>query len=345
MKDQTSTVNALVTSEQREAYTVWLDGRELPAVVAGKLIGEAASRLDFPVVGDDVSVALHDGGEKAVIHAVLPRRTILLRKAVGTAKDAQPLAANVSKVFIVMGLDGNYNIARLERLLVAAWDSGGAPVVVLTKKDLCPAPELADKLAAVARASPGVEVLCLSSVSGEGVELVESALAGGVRCCFLGSSGAGKTTLLNRLAGHEAAPTGAVREADARGRHTTTSRHLYFLPGGGQVIDTPGIREFCVEYSGEGLETSFSDIHALAAGCRFKNCSHVSEPGCAVLAALEAGTISNDRLKSYHKLRRETERQELRTDPKKRILAKRKQKSFGKMVRDINEAKRKLRGG
>jgi len=313
--------------------------------VAGKFMGESASRLDFPVVGDDVSVALHDGGEKAVIHAVLPRRTMLLRKAIGTAKDAQPLAANVGKVFIVMGLDGNYNIARLERLLVAAWDSGGVPVVALTKKDLCPEAELADKLAAVAQAAPGVEVLCLSSVSGDGVGQVEAALAGGVRCCFLGSSGAGKTTLLNRLLGREAAPTAAVREADARGRHTTTSRHLYFLPGGGQVIDTPGIREFCVEYSAEGLDTSFSDIHALAAGCRFKNCSHVSEPGCAVQAALEAGTLSPARLKSYQKLRRETERQELGTDIKKRVLAKRKLKNFSKMVRDISDDKRKLRGG
>lgn len=335
---------ALVTEEQRQAYAVYLDGRELPAAVAGKFMGEAASRLDFPVVGDEVSVALHDGGEKAVIHAVLPRRTILLRKAIGAA-DEQPLAANVDKVFIVMGLDGNYNVARLERLLVAAWDSGGMPVAVLTKKDLCPAAELADKLAAVALAAPGVEVLCLSSVSGEGVEQVEAALAGGVRCCFLGSSGAGKSTLLNRLAGREAAPTGEVREDDSRGRHTTTSRHLYFLPNGGQVIDTPGIREFCVEYSGEGLETSFSDIHGLADGCRFKNCSHVSEPGCAVLAALEAGTLAPARLKSYSKLRRETERQELRTDLKKRVLAKRKLKSFGKMVRDISETKRKLRGG
>ena len=331
---------ALVTAEQREAYTVRLDGRELPAAVTGKFLRAAASRLDFPVVGDDVSVALHDGGEKAV----LPRRSILLRKAVDGA-DAQPLAANIDKVFIVMGLDGNYNIARLERLLVAAWDSGAVPVAVLTKKDICPEAELADKLAAVAQAAPGVEVFCLSSLSGEGVEPVEAALAGGVRCCFLGSSGAGKSTLLNRLAGYEAASTGAVREADARGRHTTSARHLYFLPGGGQVIDTPGIREFCVEYSREGLETSFSDIYVLAAGCRFNNCSHVSEPGCAVLAAQEAGALAPDRLKSYHKLRRETERQELQTDLKKRVLAKRKQKNFSKMARDVSEAKRKLRGG
>ncbi|HBB67389.1 MAG: ribosome small subunit-dependent GTPase A [Elusimicrobia bacterium GWA2_56_46] len=338
-------MTALVTAEQRGSFTVRLEGRELPALAAGKLAGEAASRLDFPVVGDDVAVSLHDGGAKAVIHGVLPRRSILLRKELGAAGDAQPLAANIDKVFIVMGLDGNYNIARLERLLVAAWDSGALPVVVLTKRDLCPEAELAGRLAAVELAAPGARVLCLSSLSGDGVAGVEAELAGGVRCCFVGSSGAGKTTLLNRLAGREAAATGAVREGDSRGRHTTTARQLYFLPCGGQVIDTPGVREFGVAFAGEGLATSFSDIRELAAGCRFKDCSHSGEPGCAVAAAVEAGTLPAERLKSYNKLRRETERQELRTDLKKRLAANRRLRSFGRMVRDINDEKRRLRGG
>lgn len=338
-------VTALVTAEQRGAYTVRLEGAELPAVVAGKLAGEAVSRLDFPVVGDEVSVSLHDGGGKAVIHGVRPRRALLLRKGLGAAGDAQPLAANIDKVFIVMGLDGNYNIARMERLLVAAWDSGALPVVVLTKKDLCPGPELAERLEAAGRSAPGARVLCLSSLSGEGLAEVEAELSGGARCCFIGSSGAGKTTLLNRLAGREAGPTGAVRESDARGRHTTTARQLYFLPCGGQVIDTPGIREFGLAYAGEGLETSFSDIGELAAGCRFKDCSHSGEPGCAVAAAVEAGALTEERLGGYNKLRREIERQELRTDLKKRIEAKRRLRSFGRMARDIGEEKRRLRGG
>lgn len=339
------TVKALVTAEQRGAYTVLCEGAELPAVITGKLAGEAASRLDYPVVGDDVEVSLHDGGAKAVIHGVLPRRTLLLRKGLGAAGDAQPLAANVDKVFIVMGLDGNYNIARLERLLTAAWDSGALPVAVLTKKDLCPPDELAARLDAAALAAPGARVLCLSSLSGEGVAEVEAELAGGLRCCFVGSSGAGKSTLLNRLAGREAALTGEVREDDSRGRHTTTARQLHTLPCGGQVIDTPGIREFSVAYAGEGLETSFSDIGALAQGCRFKDCSHSGEPGCAVAAALEAGALTPERLKSYHKLRRETERQEQRGDLKKRLAAKSRLKRFGRLVRDIGEEKRRLRGG
>ena len=342
---ENNTLSALVTAEQRGTYAVRLDGRELPAVAAGKLAGEAVSRLDFPGVGDEVEVSLHDGGTKAVIHAVLPRRSMLLRKGLGADGDAQPLAANIDKVFIVMGLDGNYNIARLERLLVAAWDSGALPAVVLTKKDLCPAEELAARLDAVAQAAPGARVLCLSSLSGEGVAEVEAELAGGLRCCFVGSSGAGKSTLLNRLAGREAAVTGEVRENDSHGRHTTTGRQLYFLPCGGQVIDTPGIREFGVAFAGEGLATSFSDISALAEGCRFKDCYHSGEPDCAVAAAVEAGTLAVARLKSYHKLRRETERHELGTDLKKRIEAKRRLKNFGRMVRDIGEDKRRLRGG
>jgi len=336
---------ALVTAEQKQAYTVRLDGRELPAGVTGKLLGGAVSRLDLPVVGDQVDVTLHDDGAKAVIHGVRPRKSLLLRKGLASAGDAQPLAANIDKVFIVMGLDGNYNIARLERLLVAAWDSGALPVVALTKKDLCPPGELEARVDAAVLAAPGARVLCLSSLSGEGVAEVEAELAGGACCCFVGSSGAGKSTLLNRLSGREAAQTGEVRESDARGRHTTTGRQLYFLPCGGQVIDTPGVREFGVEFAGEGLGTSFSDMTELAAGCRFKDCSHSGEPGCAVAAAVEAGTLTQERLKSYHKLLRETQRHEQRGDLKKRLEAKRRLKSFGRLVRGIGEEKRRLRGG
>ncbi len=337
--------SALVTGEQKGGYTVMLGGRELPAEAAGRLLGAATSRLDLPVVGDEVDASLHDGGEKAVIRGVRPRSSLLLRKGLGGGADVQPLAANVGKVFIVMGLDGNYNIARLERLLVAAWDSGARPVVALTKRDLCPPEELAAKLAAAGTAAAGARVLCLSSLSGEGVAEVEAELAGGVRCCFVGSSGAGKSTLLNRLAGREAARTGAVREDDARGRHTTTARQLYFLPCGGQVIDTPGIREFGVEFAGDGLDSSFADIAGLAAGCRFADCSHSGEPGCAVAAAVEAGALAPERLKSYHKLRRETERHEAGSDIKKMLEAKRRLKSFGRLVRDIGERKRRLKGG
>lgn len=338
-------IAALVMAEHKGVYIVWLDGRDVPAVLTGKIQSEAASRLELPVVGDSVDVVVIDGGAQAVIHGVRPRTSLLVRKGLEDSRDAQPVAANVAKVFIVMGLDGNYNIARLERLLVAAWDSGAQPVVVLTKKDLCPPEELAARLEAAALAAPGVRVLGLCSLTGDGVAEVEAELAGGLRCCFVGSSGAGKSTLLNRLAGRQAAETGEVREDDSRGRHTTTARQLYFLPGGGQVIDTPGIREFGVELVAGGLQVSFSDVVELAADCRFGNCAHSGEPGCAVEAAVKAGTLSAERLASYHKLRRETERREAASDIRKRLESKRKLRQFGRVVRDIGEDKRRLKGG
>ena len=339
------TIQALVTAEHKQAYRVHLDGKELPAQVTGKFLGQAISRLDFPTVGDYVAVTLHDNGEKAVIHEVLPRKSILLRKEVGTGKDAQPLAANIDKVFIVMGLDGNYNIARLERLLVAAWDSNATPVVILTKKDLCSEDELREKIAAVTQSAPGVEIACVSAISGEGIESVGQLLNGGIACCFIGSSGVGKSTLLNRLCGFDVAETQAVREDDSRGRHTTATRHLYFLPNGARIIDTPGIREFCLKYAEDGLGASFPDIEDLAAQCKFKDCSHDSEPGCAVKAAMENGTLAVARLKNYRKMQKEMLRTEIKHDAKKRMLAKRKVRAFSKHCRDVSATKRKLRGG
>lgn len=338
------TMHALVTAEHRQAYRVHLDGKDLPAQVTGKFMGEAVSRLDFPTVGDNVEVTLHDNGEKAVIHAVLPRKSILLRKEVWTGKDAQPIAANIDKVFIVMGLDGNYNIARLERLLVAAWDSGAVPSVIFTKKDLCGPAELDEKLSEAAQAAPGVDVNCVCGVSGEGVEAVERLLADGISCCFLGSSGVGKSTLLNRLCGREMAATREVREDDSRGRHTTVSRQLYILPGGAKIIDTPGIREFCLEYAEDGLGSSFPDVEELAARCRFNDCSHESEPGCAVQEAIAAGELPPARLKNYRKMQREMFLTETKHDAKKRMLLKKESRAFAKHCRNITATKRKLRG-
>ncbi len=340
----TTIIRALVTVEHKQAYRIYLDGKELSAQVTGKFMDGAVSRLDFPVVGDYVSVTLHDNGEKAVIHEVLPRKSILLRKEVWTGKDAQPLAANIDKVFIIMGLDNNYNIARLERMLVAAWDSNAIPAVILTKKDLCAEADFQKKTAAAALAAPGVDIVGISALSGDGIGAVEKMLDGGISCCFIGSSGAGKSTLLNRLCGFEAAKTQEVRENDSRGRHTTSTRQLYFLPGGARIIDTPGIREFCLEYA-DGLEVSFPDIEELAARCRFKDCSHDSEPECAVKAAVEGGILSSSRLKNYQKMRKEMRRSEINDDLKKRIFAKRKFKTFSKKCRDVSAVRRKLRGG
>lgn len=334
---------ALVTAEHKQAYTIYLENRELPAQVSGKFLNRAASRLDFPAVGDYVSVTLHDEGEKAIIHEVLPRKSLLVRKEVWTGKDAQTIAANMDKVFIVMGLDGNYNIARLERMLVAAWDSGAQPVIILTKKDLCAETELEEKTSAVAQAAPCIETVCVSCVSGAGLDGVEKLLGQGTICCFIGSSGVGKSTLLNRLSGCEIAPTREVREDDSRGRHTTTARQLYILPNGAKIIDTPGMRQFCLEYAEEGLDQTFSDIADLAAGCRFKDCSHEAEPGCAVKEALENGTLSQSRMRSYRKAQKEIAHNEMKYDAQKLLEANRKLKARSKLCRNITEIKRHLR--
>lgn len=326
------TMQALVTTVHKRGYSIYLDGKTLPAKVTGKFIHQTVSRLDFPTVGDSVAVTLHDNGEKAVIHEVMPRKSILLRKEVWTGKDAQPLAANIDKIFIVMGLDGDYNIARLERFLVAAWDSKATPAVILTKKDLCSEADLQKKITLAAQAAPGVETACVCCISGEGMENVEKLLTGGIICCFIGSSGVGKSTLLNRLCGFNAAETHVVRENDSRGMHTTAARQLYLLPNEVKIIDTPGIREFCLEYAEDGLGASFPDIAGLAAQCRFQDCSHDSESGCAVKAALEDGTLSPCRLKSYRKIQGEMLRAEIKHDTKKRMLAKRKFKTFSNDV-------------
>ncbi|MFA5161279.1 MAG: ribosome small subunit-dependent GTPase A [Elusimicrobiales bacterium] len=337
-------ITALVTAEHRQAYSVYLDGKTIPAQVAGKFRASAVSRLDFPVVGDSVAVTLHDNGEQAVINEVLPRKSILLRKEVSGGHDAQPLAANIDRVFIVMGLDGNFNTARLERLLVAARDSNAAPAVILTKKDLCPEAELAEKTAAAARCAPGAEIICVCAVSGEGMESVIRLLGSGA-ACFAGSSGAGKSTIINRLCGYEAAATRPVREDDSRGRHTTVARQLYILPNGARIIDTPGIREFGLECAEGGLGASFPDIEELAAQCRFGNCSHDTEPGCAVKEAISGGRLPPARLKNYLKMQREMFHGQAKHDAKKRMLANRQSRAFARRCRGVLEAKRRLRGG
>ncbi len=338
-------ITALVIAEHRQSYRIHHNGKELTAQVTGKFIAQAAARLDFPTVGDFVTATLHDSGAKAIINEVLPRKSMLLRKSADSAKDAQPLAANIDKVFIVMGLDGNYNLARLERMLVAARDSGAVPVVILTKKDLCPAHELDAILAAVTQRSQGAAVACVCATTGEGVDAVRQLLPGEITCCFVGSSGVGKSTLLNRLCGFEAAATGAVSNAQSRGRHTTVARQLYFLPGGARIIDTPGVREFGLDYAQNGIADSFADIEELATQCRFKNCSHDAEPDCAVQAAIASGKITAGRLKNYKKMLKAMYREAIKCNTRQQFLAKRKFKAFARQCRGITVNKRKLRGG
>lgn len=283
---------------------------EATAFVPGKMRATAP-----PVVGDWVVLEAPEGVEP-VVREVLPRRTKLSRKVAGQRSEEQVMAANVDTVFLVMGLDGDFNLRRLERLTVVAHQSGAEPVAVLTKADLVDAGECGRRRDEVAGVAPGVPVFAVSSPRREGLEPLRFYLAEGRTVVLLGSSGAGKSTLLNTLVGEEVMRTADVREGDDRGRHTTSHRELVPLPGGGLLIDGPGIREvqLWVDDEDEALGETFADVEALAAGCRFRDCTHRHEPGCAVRAAVEAGELDPSRLESYRTLQHEMAVLERRKD-------------------------------
>jgi ribosome biogenesis GTPase len=291
----------LVASEHQHIYTLLTEEGERLAQVSGRLRHEAAERADFPAVGDWVAAKPQPGETRATIHAILPRRSRFSRRAAGNADVEQIVAANVDTVFLVMGLDGDYNPRRMERYLAVAWDSGASPVVLLSKVDLCGERDARRREIEAF----GAPVHLVSPKTGEGMEAVEVYLKPGRSVALLGSSGVGKSTLINRLLGAARLKTREVRASDDRGRHTTSSRQLLVLPNGALVIDTPGMRELQLWAVSDGLEATFGDIDSLADACRFADCRHEVEPGCAVRAAVAAGGLPRERLESYHKLQKE----------------------------------------
>lgn len=304
---------ARVTFASRGLLRLWGRGGETPAVPTGK------ARLTFspPAVGDWV-VAAEAPGSGALVHAVLPRRSRLARSETdrrrgdeGPAAE-QVLAANVDRVLVVCGLDRDYSPRRLERYLTLAWAGGSEPAVVLTKADL--RPDATGVAAEAESLAPGAAVLAVSAPTGEGVDAVRALVGPGVTACLVGSSGAGKSTLLNRLLGRETQATAATSAATGKGRHTTTRRELFVLPGGGVVIDTPGLRSVGLDPGGEGLDAAFAEVAELARGCRFRDCRHSGEPGCAVEAAAADGRLDPDRWESYRRLGRELRYRELAAD-------------------------------
>ena len=305
------------------------------ALAAGEVIAAARPADDGPrpTVGDWVLAA--PGGPRDLhrINRVLVRRSALVRKAAGGVTTQQVLAANVDVVFIVMGLDGDANVRRLERWTAAVWESGAEPVVLLNKADI--AADAAAWLGAVGDAAPGVAAHLVSAVSGEGTETIGERLTGGRTGVLVGSSGVGKSTLVNRLLGAERQRIAAVRDHDHRGRHTTSSRELFLLPGGGCLIDGPGIRELQLWSGDEGFDAAFADIAALAASCRFRDCCHAGEPGCAVAAAVADGRVAAERVASFHKLRREIASLAARQDGLARQEERRRWRAIHKSMRHL----------
>jgi len=300
-----------VVVEHRGAYRIETEHGERVAVLAGRLRHEAARRSDLPAVGDFVAVRLNDAGP-TVIETVLPRRTAFARRAAGERAEDQVIAANIDTIFVMVGLDHDFNIRRIERYLAAVWESGASPVVLLNKADLCE--DVGQKLDDLRAVAIGVDVHVVSALTAAGIDALAGHWRDGVTVGVVGSSGVGKSTLLNCLLGRDAQTTAAVRAGDSRGRHTTTHRELFVLPGGGLVIDTPGMREFTLSDADEGLDTVFADIDRLAAHCRFADCAHHSEPGCAVRDAVERGEIGADRLASFEKLLNELRYEATRGD-------------------------------
>lgn len=292
-----------VVNEDRHAYTVVTAGGEMPASVSGRLLHLTPDPADLPKIGDWVALTLVSGESKGIIRHVLPRRTRLGRRLPGRETQEQILAANVDIAFIVQALDSSFNPRKLERFLVMVHDGGVRPVVVLNKADLCADP---DALLARARAVCGAtEILVTSVQRRRGLKGLNRLIEPADTVVFIGASGVGKSSLINCLYGEAIQATLEVRERDSKGRHTTSARELIPLPGGGLVIDTPGMRELQVWLAEEGLDDAFPDIRVLADGCRFRDCCHLKEPGCAVRSAADAGGLPRTRYEAYLKLNQE----------------------------------------
>lgn len=320
--------------QHNKYYMLYTATGETLAEASGRLRYEARGPEDFPAVGDWVALRRKEEENKAaVIHAVLPRRSKFSRRAAGTRDEEQIVAANVDTVFLVTGLDNDFNPRRIERYLVMAWESGAAPVVVLNKADVAEDAEGATR--EVEQVSPGVPVVRMSAKLGQGVEQLEPYIGRGRTVALIGSSGVGKSTIVNRLVGEDVQRTQDVRLHDQRGRHTTTHRELIVLPAGGLVMDTPGMRELQVLVSDRGLRETFEDIEEIAARCRFTDCRHENEPGCAVREALADSTLDPERYRNYRKLEAEMRqiavRQDLRKSQEEKSRVKRLTRAFNKM--------------
>ncbi len=302
-----------VYAQHRNLYKIITEKGEISATLSGKLQYELINKKDYPVVGDWVNYEELGYGE-GIIYQIQERKTLICRKVAGVKSEEQALAANIDKIFITMSLNNNFNLRRLERYINIAWDSGATPVILLTKLDLCE--DLEDKLLSLDQVALGIDKISVSSLTGEGVEVVRNIIKSDDTVVFIGSSGVGKSTIINKLLEKEVQITKEVDEYD-KGRHTTTHRELFVLPTGGAIIDTPGMRE--LQLSQGDVEATFKDIEELALKCHFSDCKHKSEPKCAVQQAIERGELSKERFISYEKIKKEIANEEKRRRAKERI--------------------------
>lgn len=322
-----------IIRDNRTNYSALGENGELICELSGKFRYRAGSKSEYPTVGDWVVASIRKGEDKATIHSLLSRKNTFSRKVPGEVTDEQVVAANIDTVFIVTGLDQNFNLRRIERYLSLAWETGSSPVILLNKSDLCD--DCETRIAEVQSIAFGVDVIALSVKEDSGLEALDEYTKNGCTVAFFGSSGVGKSSIINRLLGNDYMKVNEVSKAGGKGKHTTTHRELLILPGGGMVIDTPGMRELQIWGDEDGFKQAFDDIEQLASMCQFRDCTHTNEPGCMIREALASDSLTSERFNSYLKLKKEYKYLASRQKMKANAIEKAKWKDIRKISRSM----------